>query len=178
MRILKLSILCLLMGSHFLSAKSEPVMIRLVDPLDEPEFYCVDIPGFRQNVQLEAPLMAHTLKRFGSADEMFIMDHPAKGQIFANEYGLCIEASAAKSGAKLMLKEPSDSSLQKFTLTDKGFLVLMDHPELGFTIDYKDGTKAGGPSHVRRDLNLKKLSESPSNLTTWKLVKGAATWPE
>ncbi|MDA0349915.1 MAG: hypothetical protein O3C43_22380 [Verrucomicrobia bacterium] len=55
-------------------------MIRLIDPLDEPEFYCVDIPGFRENVQLEAPLMAHTLKRFGSADEMFIMNHNPRGK--------------------------------------------------------------------------------------------------
>jgi hypothetical protein len=153
-------------------------MIRLVDPLDEPEFYCVDIPGFRQNVQLKAPLMAHTLKRFGSADEMFILDHPSKGQIFAAEYGLCIEAASASSGAELLLKEPSDSPLQRFALTEKGALVLTDHPELGFTIDSKDGTKAGGPSHVRRDLRLKTVSDSPANLTTWKLVKSAANWPE
>lgn len=178
MRKLPPSLLCVLLCAPLLNAAYDPVMIRLVDPLDEPEFYCVDIPGFRQNVQLYAPLMAHTLKRFGSADEMFIMDHPAKGQIFASEYGLCIEASAAKSGAQLLLKKPSDSPLQQFTLTDEGYLVLMDHPELGFTIDSKDGTKAGGPSHVRRDLSLKKLSEFPASQTTWKLVENATAWPE
>ena len=89
-------------------------MIRLVDPLDEPEYYCVDIPGFRQNVQLKAPLMAHTLKRFGSADEMFIMDYPKEGQIYAAEYDLCIEAAGTKVGAKLLLKKPGDSPLQRF----------------------------------------------------------------
>ncbi len=65
------------------SAFGEPssVMIRLVDPLDEPEFYCVDVPGYGKNVQLEAPVMAHTLKHFGSADEMWTMDYPSEGQI-------------------------------------------------------------------------------------------------
>ena len=79
-------------------------MIRLADPLDEPEFYCVDIPGFRQNVQLKAPLMAHTLKRFGSADEMWNMDYPSEGQIYASECGLCIEAASFEPGAVLMLR--------------------------------------------------------------------------
>lgn len=163
---------CMLLG------QSDPVMIRLVDPLDEPEFYCVDIPGFRQNVQLKAPLMAHTLKRFGSADEMFVMDYPKQGQIYAVEYGLCIEAAGTESGAQLFLKKPSDSPLQRFTLSADGKLVLKDHPQLGFAIDSKDGTKAGGPSHLRRDLSLQKVSDTPAKLSTWKLVKSASTWPE
>ena len=153
-------------------------MIRLVDPLDEPEFYCVDIPGFRQNVQLKAPLMAHTLKRFGSADEMWLMDNPSKGQILASEYGLCIEAASATAGAALFLKEPSKSSLQRFTLTEEGFLILTDHPEFGFAIDAGMGAKAGGASHLRRDLSLKSLTKSEAALTRWKLVKDAASWPE
>ncbi|MCZ6674597.1 MAG: hypothetical protein O7C75_16840 [Verrucomicrobia bacterium] len=168
----------LLLIPCLIHGQSNPVMIRLVDPLDEPEFYCVDIPGFRQNVQLKAPLMAHTLKRFGSADEMFIFDSPNKGQIFAAEYGLCIEAASAKSGAALFLKEPSDSPLQRFTLTEEGALVLRDHPELEFAVAPGTGSKAGGPSHLRRDLSLKALSDSEAQLTTWKLVKDAATWPE
>ena len=159
-------------------AKSDPVMIRLVDPLDEPEFYCVDIPGFRQNVRLDAALMAHTLKRFGSADEMFIFDYPSQGQIYAAEYGLCIEAARASSGASLYLKKPNDSPLQRFELTDEGMLVLRDHPQLGFAVDGKDGTKAGGPSHLRRDLSLQNLSKLKASLYTWKLVTDAASWPD
>ncbi len=158
--------------------ESSPVMIRLVDPLDEPEFYCVDIPGFRQNVQLQAPLMAHTLKRFGSADEMWTMDYPSEGQIYASEYGLCIEAASAEPGAALLLKEPSDSPLQRFKFTESGYIALVGNPDLGFAVVEGAGTKAGGPSHLRRDLSLNTLSETDSALTKWKLVKSAASWPE
>ncbi len=158
--------------------ESSPVMIRLVDPLVEPEFYCIDIPGFRQNVQLQALLVAHTLKRFGSADEMWTMDYPPKGHIYAAEYGLCIQAASATSGAALVLKEPSDSPLQRFRFNEDGTIVLADHPELGFAVAAGKGSKAGGPSHLRRDMDLRVISETDASLTTWKLVKSAASWPE
>ncbi|HAT60916.1 MAG TPA: hypothetical protein DCS60_09120 [Opitutae bacterium] len=168
----------LLSFTNNIVAEPDPVMIRLVDPLDEPEFYCVDIPGFRQNVQLQSPLMAHTLKRFGSADEMWTMDYPSKGQIYASEYGLCIQAASAEQGATLLLKEPSDSRLQCFKLTKKGALVLVDHPELGFAVAGGEGSKAGGPSHLRRDIRLGRLSDTDATLTSWKLVESADSWPE
>lgn len=157
--------------------QSGQVMIRLVDPLDEPEFYCIDIPGYGRNVQLEAPLMAHTLKRFGSDDEMWIMNYPAEGQIYSSATERCIEVESATSGAKLRLKKPSDSPLQRFDLTDKGTLVLKAHPELGVAVAAGKGTKAGGRSHLKRDMNLKTLSETDQVLTKWKLVTSAATWP-
>ena len=168
----------LLSFTNNIVAEPDSVMIRLVDPLDEPEFYCVDIPGFRQNVQLQAPLMAHTMKRFGSADEMWTMDYPSEGQIYAREYGLCIQAASAKQGATLLLKEPSDSPLQRFKFTKEGALVLVDHPGLGFAVAGGEGSKAGGPSHLRRDMRLGRLSDTDATLTSWKLVESADSWPE
>ncbi len=158
--------------------QGDPVMIRLVDPLDEPEYYCIDIPGFRQNVRLDAPLMAHTLKRFGSADEMFVFDYPAKGQIYAVEYGLCIEAASSAANSDIMLKKPSDSPLQTFSLTQDGALVLANHPTIAVTVADGVGTKAGGPSHLRRDIKLMRLDAKASKRQTWKLVKSADSWPE
>ena len=50
-------------------------LIQLIDPLDEPQFYCVDVPGFQNRVNLDAPLMAHTRKP-GAAVELFTPDRP------------------------------------------------------------------------------------------------------
>ncbi|QDV85881.1 hypothetical protein [Planctomycetes bacterium TBK1r] len=108
------------------------VMIRLIDPLDEPEFYCLDVPGYGPGVQLDSPLTAHTLKAFGSADEMWVLNYPAAGQIYVPAYKRCIEAEHAKAGASLYLKQPGDSPLQRFTMTEKGTIVLADHTDLGF----------------------------------------------
>ena len=47
-------------------ADSDPVstagLIRLQDPLDEPEYYCVDVPGAGSSLNLQGALQAHTCK--------------------------------------------------------------------------------------------------------------------
>lgn len=56
-------------------------LIQLVDPLDEPEFYCVDVPGFQDNLRTDRPLQAHTCKP-GAADELFVANQPGDGAVF------------------------------------------------------------------------------------------------
>ena len=55
--------------------------------------------------------MAVTLKRVGSAFEVWAIDYQSEGQIYASEQGLCIEAASYEPGAVLMLKEPGESPL-------------------------------------------------------------------
>ena len=43
-------------------AKAEATLLQLVDALDEPEYYCVDVPGFGRSLNLQSALMAHTCK--------------------------------------------------------------------------------------------------------------------
>jgi len=67
--------------------------IRLIDPLDEPEYYCVDVPGAGRGVRLESALQAHTCKPIATAaDELFTRNHPNDGQIYMEAYDLCVEA--------------------------------------------------------------------------------------
>ena len=35
---------------------ADGTLIQLIDPLDEPEFYCVDVPGFGASLDLQSPL--------------------------------------------------------------------------------------------------------------------------
>ena len=60
----------------------------LRDPLDEPEFYCVDVAGFGNNLNLNSPLQAHTYKP-GADDELFIFNHPTPGQFYMEAYDVC-----------------------------------------------------------------------------------------
>ena len=53
------------------------LFIRLTDPLDEPEYYCLDVPGAGASVNLQSALQVHTCKaRATAADELFTLDHP------------------------------------------------------------------------------------------------------
>ena len=71
---------------------TDRVFIQLTDPLDEPEFYCVDVPGAGPGVRLESDLQAHTCKPIATAaDELFTIDHPNEGQFYMAAYDLCVE---------------------------------------------------------------------------------------
>ena len=102
-----ISIALALLLSTAIPAEDVEGLVKLQDPLDEPELYCLDVPGFRDRVQLEAPLMAHTCKRRDAADELFTLDHPAEGQLYMKAYGLCVavaEGSGVPTGGPSHLR--------------------------------------------------------------------------
>ena len=84
----------------------------LRDPLDEPEFYCVDVAGFGNNLNLNSPLQAHTCKP-GADDELFIFNRPAPGQFYMDAYDVCLEAEEGL----LYVRACSESPNQRFVLS-------------------------------------------------------------
>jgi hypothetical protein len=98
-----------------LTAKAGNVFIQLTDPLDEPGFYCIDVPGAGSGVRLESDLQAHTYKPIATAaDELFTIDHPNEGQIYMAAHDLCVEATRARKGAPLRLEPYSISQYPYF----------------------------------------------------------------
>ena len=133
----------------------------LRDPLDEPEFYCVDVAGFGSNLNLSAPLQAHTCKP-GADDELFIFNHPAPGQFSMDAYDVCLEAG----DGVLYVRQCSDSQKQRFELSSDGILRLQVS-ELCVAVQSGEGQPAGGRSHVRRDLLLQNCTNVAQNLARW-----------
>ncbi len=147
------------------AAVAARTLVQLVDPLDEPEFYCVDVPGFGSSLRLEAALMAHTCKP-GADDEIFAVNEPGPGNLVMPAYGLCMEAGGTESPAELLLRECSDSAMQQFVLDDEGALTLAG---TGLCVAAAPGAgePTGGPSHVRRDLALVDCGEAEAALRQW-----------
>lgn len=137
--------------------------MQLVDPLDEPEFYCVDVPGFGASLRLQAALMAHTCKP-GADDEIFAVNEPLPGNLLMPAYDLCMEAD----GAEIVLRACSDSAMQRFELDAEGALSLAG-TELCVAVAPGEGEPTGGPSHVRRDLVLLDCGEGDASLRQWSL---------
>ena len=138
-------------------------LIMLQDPLDEPEFYCVDVAGFGSNLNLNAPLQAHTCKP-GADDELFIFNHPGPGQFFMDAYDVCLEAG----DGVLYVKACSDSEKQRFELSSDGTLRLQDSDQC-VAVQSGEGQPAGGRSHVRRDLLLQDCADVEQSLSRWVL---------
>ena len=146
-------------------AKAEATLIQLVDALDEPEYYCVDVPGFGRSLQLEAALMAHTCKP-GADDEMFAINRPGPGNLYMPAYDLCMEADATASPVQLYLRECSGSPMQRFELDSGGWLILAG-AGLCMAVSPEDGEPTGGPSHLRRDLYMLDCGEAEPALSQW-----------
>ena len=151
-----------------------PTLVQLIDPLDEPEFYCIDVPGFGAGLNLAAALSAHTCKP-GADDELFRSGIPLPGNLQMPAYRLCLEAAAAEAAASLFLKECSDSPLQKFSLDADASLQLADS-NLCIAIASGVGEPTGGPSHLRRGLSLEECGAAPPQRRRWQLP-GPTTSP-
>ena len=143
-------------------------LIQLVDPLDEPEFYCVDVPGFGSSLNLKGALTAHTCKP-GADDEMFQFDSPSPGQIQMPAYDLCVEAIGPEPGADLILTGCSATPLQKFGFNERGQIQLKNGTDaaLCLTVAGEPGEPTGGPSHLRRDLTLETCDLADEARTVW-----------
>ncbi len=142
-------------------------LVMLVDPLDEPEQYCLDVPGWGRRVNLDAPLMAHTCKPGGS-DELFTPGHPGNGQLYMRAYGLCAEAASDRPGAQIHMRSCGASGLQRFAFESDGRIRLAES-ELCLAVAAGTGRPTGGPSHLRRDLALQECGAVQSSLSTWKV---------
>ena len=153
------------------TAGDNRVFIQLTDPLDEPEYYCVDVPGAGPGVRLQSALQAHTCKPIDTAaDELFTIDHPKAGQIYMEAYQLCLEAEESGQGSSLRLQRCSDSELQLFTLQDD--IISLDselQDGLCLAVDQEPGIPTGGPSHLRRALTLESCETTDPSLMRWSL---------
>jgi len=155
--------------SSEVSVPASPGLIQLLDPLDEPEFYCVDVPGFGRSLNLQGALTAHTCKP-GADDEMFQWDSPASGQISMPAYNLCLEANGDEAGTTLGLAECSDAPLQLFRYEENGRIRLDQgtaEGELCLTVGPEPGEPTGGPSHLRRTLTLETCSQVDDSRALW-----------
>lgn len=93
--------------------------LRSVDGLADPRGYCLDIPGFGDNIQLDGPLGAHSCK-YGIpgfwVDELFV--HTDEGHLQLPEYGLCLAAPDVRHGAPVTLTPCSNGSPLAWTMRD------------------------------------------------------------
>ena len=142
-------------------------LIELVDPLDEPERYCVDVPGWGNRLNLNAALMAHTCKP-GAADELFTINQPAAGQLYMRAYDRCATAESDQAGAELFLKPCDSSPFQRFTFASGGKIRLASG-SVCLTVADGSGQPTGGPSHLRRDLTLELCESVEESRSEWKL---------
>ncbi len=95
--------------------------IRLAYFLDEPDGYCLDVPGPIHNLFLDSPTVAHTCHPDPLGDQIFKFNLNGQGLInwSHGEKNLCLTALGTESKSKLKLLACDNPSAQQFRYTDK-----------------------------------------------------------
>jgi hypothetical protein len=157
-------------------AVAEPALLRAVDALDEPRGYCFDIPGSGPTLDLEAPLQGHTCKfRDAIADQLF--DEAAGQHIRACEFERCLAVEALEQGRPLLLRNCTDSRLQRWRLTN-GRLSPAARSELCVALGAARGEVWGTPQLItpayrRQTLTLAACDAAQAKLQTFRWLPPA-----
>ena len=169
-------VICAFAANPAQTTEKEVVFIKAFYPLDEPRFHCIDIPGHRDRVRTTAALVVHTCKEgIWNLDGQFDPAAVGKGMLRMPEYDLCVAASAAKDGAKLILKKCDGSALQNWRFENYR-LRLKAHPDKCITIGAEPSRLTRGgrrlPSrHMARSLALGTCSEDALERQLWRMER-------
>lgn len=142
--------------------------IKLLDPLDEPEFYCFDLTGWGDHLVLDDPLQTHTCKTRGGDDQMFsVVDN----RIEVAGTDRCIQVAGSGggtlAGSAVLARTCAETALQDISLTNEGQLMIGDS---GFCIGSGNVSReASGPSHVWRTMIVVDCSAADESLMTWQV---------
>ncbi|MGI9235908.1 MAG: alpha/beta fold hydrolase [Woeseiaceae bacterium] len=150
------------------AAAADGDFVRLVAPLDEPEFYCLDIAGWGDHLQLDDPLQTHTCKARGGDDQMFHFDD---GRLKVSRYDRCVQVAgsgdATLAGAAVIAKPCSKNTLQDLLLDDDG-RIHVGQTSYCLAAGH-ESTEASGPSHLWRTLTVENCDTAPAHLSTWQV---------
>ena len=156
--------------------------IRLMHRLDaDPDYYCLDVPGFGGSIRLDAPLQAHTCK-WDADDQLFYVFGPIIERD-TTEGRLCVTVSEMAAGATLLLDEcyfdkaewtatqPLYEQWFRFPDNPRPAVLFSLHTgnagELGVGVAGGAGEPAGGRNHLRRDLRVYDCAAADPVLITW-----------
>lgn len=146
--------------------------IRLVDALDDPAFYCVDLSGRGDQLRLEDPLQTHTCKPEGQAEDQLVF-HFDEGKLKVVGHDRCVQAAGPGAGtlpgSPLLARACSDSPLQKLSLHQDGKIHLDDSE---FCLAAGSVSRAaGGPNQLWRTLTVSSCDEADEKLLVWQVGK-------
>lgn len=150
------------------------VEVVLVDRLDDPRGYCLDILGYKQRAKLERGLQGHSCYSYQGevgVDQGFDREAIESGRFRMPGFDVCMAADEARAGARLGLAKCGASPEQGFSLTAQGEIVPKGAPSLCVTVAGGAGVPGGGgrPVHLKRRLTLEPCDEGRSRHQRWRL---------
>ena len=152
------------------------VEIYLLNQLDDPRGFCIDIRGYKLKAKIDKGLQAHTCYSYQgeiSPDQGFNSLELTKNQFILPSFNVCMEASSLTPSANLRLRKCNHNKLQNFEWSNKNKIHLIGNRKLCLTVDQGQSKKGGGgsPVHLMRNLSLELCTESLNPYQAWGVRK-------
>ena len=169
----------ILVLSLFLIASSQAndnVEIYLLDQLDDPRGFCIDIRGHKSKAKIDKGLQVHTCYSYQgkiSPDQGFDSLKLTKNQFFLPSFNVCMEASSLETSSNLKLGKCDRNKLQNFEWSNKNEIRLISNRKLCLTVNQGQSKKGGGgtPVHLMRNLSLELCNKSLNSYQAWSIRK-------
>ena len=152
------------------------VEIYLLNQLDDPRGYCIDIKGHKYKAQIKKGLQAHTCYSYQgeiSPDQSFNSLKLTNNQFFLPSFNICMEASSLTPSANLRLRKCDRNKFQNFEWSNKSQIRLISNRKLCLTVDEAKSKKGSGgsPVHLMRNLSLELCGKSLNLYQAWGVRK-------
>jgi triacylglycerol lipase len=172
-KFLPLMLLAMLTLTYCKSAIAEPRFLRSSYNLEDPNGYCLDIPGFGARLQKEGPITTHTCKydRPGFwVDELFEVTQ--SNQLRLSEYGLCLSASAMEPSADIDIVDCAADGAHAWTMHSSERVTPAGVPALCMTMSskkvYVNSTIANLTPNSTRSVSLENCASALKYRQSWK----------
>ena len=158
------------------SQADDNVEIYLLNQLDDPRGFCIDIKGHKLKAKINKGLQAHTCYSYQgeiSPDQGFNSRKLTKNQFILTSFNVCMEASSLTPSANLRLRKCDRNKLQNFEWSNENKIHLIGNRKLCLTVDQGQSKKGGGgsPVHLMRSLSLELCRESRNSYQAWGVRK-------
>jgi hypothetical protein len=158
------------------SQADDNVEIYLLNQLDDPRGFCIDVQGHKLKAQINKGLQAHTCYSYQgeiSPDQGFNSLKLTKNQFILTFFNVCMEASSLKTSTNLKLEKCDRNKLQNFEWSNKKEIRLISNRKLCLTVGQEKSKKGGGgtPVHLLRKLSLELCNKSLQSYQAWSVRK-------
>ena len=152
------------------------VEIYLLNQLDEPRGFCIDVRGHKFKAKVDKGLQAHTCYSYQgevSPDQGFNSLKLTKNQFFLPYFNVCMEAISLTISTNLRLGKCDQSKFQNFEWSNQNKIRLISNKKLCLTVDQQQSKKGGGgsPVHLMRNLSMEICSNLLNSYQVWSTRK-------
>lgn len=170
------SIAACAMAAAFLvstSAAAQPAFLRSAAPLGDPRGYCIDVPGFGDSLDLDAPITTHSCKydRPGFyVDEL--VEQTEDGRLRLATYDRCLSAGAMELGAGVDAVDCADERAHGWRITPDGRVTPEGENRICLTLaaerTFANTDVMTAPAYSSRAVTLEPCAEQAAFRQAWR----------